>query len=294
MNRFIVSICLLFAVCYAYPQQSLEQKIKPFTEGKKATIGVAVKYEGKDILTINGQRSFPMQSVFKFPLAMTVLDYMNRNMLPLETGIFVRESDLLPNTYSPLRDTYPQGNFNMSVGELIRYAVSQSDNNACDILFRYIGGTEVAERYIRSLGIDDISILVNEEEMHSDLKNQYLNQITPRSAVQLLDIFLKKDLFPKVYKDFLVNAMIETSTGPDKLKAQLPVDVVTGHKTGSSSRTESGIKISDNDMGFIRLPDGKQYTIAVFVADSAESDSTNAGIIADISKAVYEFIKEGA
>ena len=92
-----------------------------------------------------------------------------------------------------------------------------------------------------------------------------------------------------MYKEFLQETLIETSTGNDKLKAGLPEDAVLGHKTGSSGRNKEGIKAGDNDMGFVRLPDGRQYSIAVFVSDSKEDDKTNAAIIAGISRKVYEY-----
>ena len=46
-------------------------------------------------------------------------------------------------------------------------------------------------------------------------------------------------------------------------------------------------------MGFVLLPDGKRYTIAVFIKNSIESDKANADIIARISKAVYDYYNKG-
>ena len=86
--------------------------------------------------------------------------------------------------------------------------------------------------------------------------------------------------------------MIATSTGSDKLKGLLPAETIIGHKTGSSDRDSTGMKAGDNDMGFVCLPNGDHYTIAVFITDSMEDDKTNAAIIAQISKAVYDYINE--
>lgn len=82
-----------------------------------------------------------MMSVFKFHQALAVADFLDRNGLPLSTPLPIWESDLLPDTYSPLRDAYPQGGIEMSIGELLVYTLQLSDNNACDLLFRYIGGS---------------------------------------------------------------------------------------------------------------------------------------------------------
>lgn len=166
------------------------------------------------------------------------------------------------------------------------------NNNACDILFRYMGGTDVVDSYIRTLGITDFKIEATEEDMHKSFKHQYLNWTTPLAAVRVLEKFRTETLFrDSAYKEFLERIMVETVTGRDKLKAGLPPEVILGHKTGSSDRDESGIKAGDNDLGFVCLPDGGQYSIAVFVKDSGEDDKTNAALIAAISQKIYEYYR---
>lgn len=289
MKRLITLFSFAAAVTLAFAQHPLQTEIESILKDKQATVGVAVMYDGRDIVTVNNQEHYPTMSTYKFHLALAVLDYLDRNKFPLDTEILVSKSDLLPETYSPLRDAYPEGDFKMSVGELLKYTVSQSDNNACDLLFRYVGGTKVVDRYIASLGVKDFVIAATEEEMHQQTENQYLNWTTPFSAVLLLEVFQNRNLFASVYKDYLTQLLLETSTGSNKIKGLLPADAVVGHKTGSSSRDESGMRIADNDMGFVRLPSGKRYSIAIYVMNSMEDDATNVGIIADVSKAVYEY-----
>lgn len=269
--------------------EDLDKTIREITQTQDATIGVAVVFDDSTTYTLNNESRYPTLSVYKFHLALAVLDYLNRNNLPLSTEIFVPESDLLPDTYSPLRDEKLIGNFNISIKELLEYSISRSDNNACDILFKYIGGTDVVNQYIKGLGFENISIAATEEVMHKKTENQYLNWTSPLASTQLLTYFLNKNLFSDVYKDFLIEALIKTSTGKDKLKALLPPDLVVGHKTGSSSRNEFGVKVAENDLGFVSLPNGKRYSIGVFIMDSKEDDKTNSATIAKISRAVYDF-----
>ena len=47
-----------------------------------------------------------------------------------------------------------------------------------------------------------------------------------------------------------------------------------------------------NDIGFVLLPDGRTYSIAVFVKDSEENSQVNNKIIADISRIVYEYVTQ--
>ena len=195
----------------------------------------------------------------------------------METELFISKPDLHPDTYSPLREARPEGNFKITIGELLKYSVALSDNNACDILIDYLGGTSALQKYVRRQGIKQMKITATEDRMHKS-GDPYLNHTRPSSAVRLLEKFIQQELLSPVYQKFLENTMAET---------------IIGHKTGSSDRDSTGMKAGDNDMGFVYLPHGgDHYTIAVFITDSMEDDKTNAAIIAQISKAVYDYINE--
>ena len=286
--------CLIFltALTPLYSQEPLAQQLKSIIENKKATVGIAVLYNGKILVTVNDKAGYPMMSTFKFPLALAVLERLDKQGLPLETELFISKPDLHPDTYSPLREARPEGNFKITIGELLKYSVALSDNNACDILIDYLGGTSALQKYVRRQGIKQMKITATEDRMHKS-GDPYLNHTRPSSAVRLLEKFIQQELLSPVYQKFLENTMIATSTGSDKLKGLLPAETIIGHKTGSSDRDSTGMKAGDNDMGFVYLPHGgDHYTIAVFITDSMEDDKTNAAIIAQISKAVYDYINE--
>lgn len=293
MIRFFIFISLSLIILQATAQTNipLRQEIQDIIQDKKTTVGVAIIFDGTDTLTVNNQYRYPTMSVYKFHQALAVLDYLNKHNLPLEQQVYISKSALLPETHSPLRDKKPEGNFYMPIKELMQYSVSQSDNNACDILFNFLGGTAPVEQYIKNLGIQQIAITKTEQEMSEDFDNQYGNWTTPYAAVQLLEIFLQQKLFASNYKIFLSDALIQTSTGKDKIKGLLPSGTIVGHKTGMSSRNSNGVKAGDNDLGFIKLPNNKNLSIAVFIVNSTEDDTTNAKIIAQISKAAYDYFK---
>ena len=287
---------LFSAIVVAFPMFSqnevLRNKIQKIIQGKDATVGVALIVDGKDTLTINNNFRYPTQSVYKFHLALAVLDYLNKNNLTLDHQLYVKKGDLLPNTHSPLRDDYPQGEMYLSVADIIRYTVSKSDNNGCDILFRLVGGTAVVDRYIRGLGLSEFAIAATEEEMHGPWEVQYTNWSTPYTAAQALEIFRIQDILPQPFLDFLWDTLAGTITGGNKIKALLPEGTFVAHKTGSSFRNAEGLKAAENDIAIIQLPDGRYYSLVVFVADSMESNDVNCGIIAQISKVVYDSLVE--
>lgn len=290
MRSFIILICLVPTLLCAQ-NRNLEVQLRQAIEGKKAEIGIAVIIDGKDTVTVNNDIHYPLMSVFKFHQTLALADFMGREKQPLNTRLAISKCDLKQNTYSPLRDKYPGGGIEMSVAELLEYTLQLSDNNACDILFRYQGGTEAVDNYIHSLGITDCAITATEDEMHQDISRCYQNWSTPLAAAELLELFRKKTLFADEYKEFIYQTMVQCETGKDRLVAPLQNKGITiGHKTGTGDRNAKGQQIGCNDIGFVLLPDGHSYSIAVFVKDSEESDSENSKIIAEISRIVYEYV----
>jgi beta-lactamase class A len=266
---------------------TLQNQIETLIRTHRAKVGVAIRFGDKETITCNDSTRYAMMSTFKFPLALAVLSKLDKKQLPLETEIYVTPSDLHPNTYSPLRDTRPEGSFKISISELLRYTVTLSDNNACDILIHYLGGPAAIQDYLTRTGISGITIVATENTMHQQ-ENPYLNHCHPSAMTELLEKFLSKTLLSAPYQNFLEKLMLATSTGADKLKGLLPPGTPVGHKTGSSDRNANGQKAGDNDVGFIRLPDGRYFTIAVFIMDSAEDDKANALLIARIARSAYE------
>lgn len=289
----ILAFIALVLPVTAQVKQGLEQQLKDIIANKKTQVGIAVIINGKDTVTLNNDVRYPMMSVFKFHQALAVAKHLEQNKLPLTTSMHIKKTDLHADTYSPLRDKYPQGNIDMSIGDLLVYTLQLSDNNACDILFNNIAGIKETDSYIRSLGIEDFSITTTENNMHRDFQLCYQNWTSPLDAAKLLEIFVTRPILAEPYHSFIKRTMTECETGKDRLvKPLLETNAVVGHKTGTGDRNEKGQLIGINDIGFVSLPDGQRYSIAVFVKDSEESNENTAQIIADISKVVYRYITQ--
>ena len=275
----------------AGPFSSLRNEIIHSIDKYDAKVGVAVMINDTDTLTVNNSDKYPMMSVFKFHQALAVCHLLQMKGIPLDSVINISRKELRENTYSPLRDRFPEGNIRISLSELMEYTLQLSDNNACDILFNRILSTNETDRYIRSLGIDDFSIEMDENDMHENLDNCYSNWTTPMAAVRLINLFLEGGAVSGEYYDFIKRTMTECTTGTGRLPYPLKnTAAVIGHKTGTGDRNSDGRYIGINDIGFINLPDGNSYLIAVFVKDSAEDYETTEKIIAEISSIVYKEI----
>ncbi|WP_121964726.1 class A beta-lactamase, subclass A2 [Myroides sp. N17-2] len=288
---FLLSLLSISSVTFGQ-NQKLKQQIEPILQHKKATVGIAIIYDGKDTLTFNNDHKYPTMSVYKFFQALTILDYMDKHNIDLNTPMFIKKEDLKEGTYSPLRDKRPMGDFNMPIGELIQYTASHSDNNISNLFFSSLIGPKMTDLYYRSIGIKEFEIVSSEEEMSLDFNNQYDNWITPLEATRILELFHRKELLSPKYKAFLQQAMIDTKSGQDKVKALLPKNTVVVHKTGMSFRNDKGLRAVDNDLALVYLPNGKQFSIAVFVMDSLEDDKTNASIIAQVAKVAYDYYNQ--
>ena len=291
MRKYLLlTIVLVSGFCFS---QNLKKKILQITKDKNATVAVSVLDFGNDkTVHINGNKKLPMLSVFKFHIGLAVLNEVDQGKLNLDQKILIKKSDLLENTWSPIRERFPEGDIEMPLGLLIKYTVAESDNNGCDILLRLIGGTETVQKFINSKGIRNFTIKVNEEQMHQGFEFMYLNTTTTNSANQLLKDFRDKKIVSKTSTDFLMTTMLETSTGKNKIVAQLPESVPVAHKTGSSGKNEKGLTIAENDIGIVTLPGGKSYALSIFVSDSMESAETNTKMIADISKVVFDYFSK--
>lgn len=292
MKKIGFLLLLVSGVVFSQNAQ-LEQKISSFTKDKKATVGVSVLgFENGFKYNKNGDRKLPMQSVFKFHIASAVLDWVDHGKLKLNQKIFVKKSDLLDDTWSPLRDKYPAGNVELPLSEIIDYTVALSDNNGCDILLQLIGGTQTVQKFMDSREVKGFQIKYNEAEMHQDWNAQYENYSTTNSAVQILKKLYDGKLLSKQSTEFLIKIMLGTKTGLNKMVEQLPKNTPVARKTGSSGKNEQGLTGAENEIGIITLPNGKHYALAVFVSNSTESNDVNCKMISDISKAVWDYFNK--
>ncbi len=281
---------------YAYVDsiRRLQNELTSFVENKDARIGIAVIINGKDTVSINGTKDFPMMSVFKFPLALAVAKWVDANGMSLNDSIAFGPKALIKDTYSPMLKKYGPELYKMSFKELLEWALIESDNNAADLLLKRVGGTACATTLLKDVaGELDITIGASEQEMHKDPYTSYLNRSTPLAMATLFDRF-DTDIKARSKSFSDIAVMLEQCrTGVDRLAAPfIATNAVVGHKTGTGFPTPEGRISAINDCGYIHLPNGTRYTIAVFVADSAYDMTETSKIIADISEIVFKSLIE--
>ncbi|TRW22780.1 class A beta-lactamase, subclass A2 [Flavobacterium zepuense] len=295
MNKQLICLILLLSLTKSFAQVStLQKEIEDIIKNKKATVGVSIIGNNlKDTVSINATNHLPLQSVYKFHIAIAVLSEVDEGKFQLNQKIKLTHTDLLKDTWSPMRDDYPNG-ATLSLAKILEYTLVQSDNNGCDILLRLLGGPKFVDNYFIKNNFKNISIKATEEDMHKDWETQFKNWTTPKSATEVLIAYYNnKKLLSQDSYNFLWTTLKATTVGAKRIKGQLPKGTIVAHRTGTSGTNSEGISAATNDIGVVFLPNGKYFFISVFVSNSKEDNATNEKIIADIAKAAYDyFIKQ--
>jgi beta-lactamase class A len=253
-----------------------------------AKVGIAVmNIETGDIFSYNGMAQMPMQSTYKFPQALAVLSQVEKGKLSLEQKVFISKAEMIEETWSPMRDSFPNGNITLTVARLLTYTVSYSDNIACDVVFKLLGGPATVQAYLDSIGITDVKVLSTEDELHRDGSLQYKNWAAPVEMVKLLQQFHTGKLLNAEHTIFLRNQMEQSFNSAKRIKGLLPDSVVVAHKTGTSF-TDGGRTHAVNDIGIIALPNGQHIAIAMFVSDTNVPPGGCEAWIARVTRMIYD------
>ena len=228
-----------------------------------------------------------MQSVYKLPISMAVMQAVDAGKINLADKVSISKSDFIGRAaHSPIRDKFPNGT-SLTVEELLRYALVESDGTASDVLMKLAGGPSAVQAYLTGLGIKDMIVRDTEKAFTQDHSLQFQNYATPDAAVALLRALDERRSVSQASQTLLLKLMTESTTGPKRLKGLLPAGTAVAHKTGTSG-TEKGITAATNDIGITTLPNGRHLAIAVFVENSPANEATREGVIAKIAQAVFQ------
>jgi beta-lactamase class A len=244
-----------------------------------AVIGVAaIHLESGRRVTVRGTERFPMGSVYKFPIALTVLKRVDSGTLALDRQVTIPPKEFAPG-WSPLRDEAGRRPITLTVRELLRHMVSISDNTASDALLKLVGGPFSVTTRMAELGFGGIRIDRSETQMARDIHadggvERYAvdarDTSSPENMAELLVAFWqRRDGLTKESHDLLVHWMTVTPTGARRVKAGVPGATLI-HKTGTMPGTV-------NDAGILVSPDGKHHVaIAMFTKGSRRDETAQA------------------
>jgi beta-lactamase class A len=286
--RFLI-VCAL-SICFfdLTAQKSLRTQLAEIAESISGDVGVALRLiERGDTMSYHGKHPFPMQSVYKFPLALQVMNDVDNGKLTLEKTITVGTADYY-KTHSPMMKDFPNGNANLTAGELLRYMIEWSDNVACDLLFKEVGGPRRVDLFVNGQGIRDMALRNTEQEMHANDQLQYQNWSTPQAMLELLTRFYQPQMLSEKSRTILWNMMTNTKTGPKRIRGLLPKGTVVANRTGTGAMTKERRVSAVNDVGIIELPNGEHLAIVVYVTNTREEIPVAEEVIAKVAKAAFD------
>jgi beta-lactamase class A len=276
--------------------------------------------ESGEVFSFNGDRLFPMQSVFKLLLGAYALSEVEAGRLRLDDPYHLTEMDLSP-PHSPIGEAWPARK-DFTWGELLREAVVNSDNTAADVLMRRVGGPGALTAWLAAKRAPEIRVDRYERELASDVYGMpsfrpewrtpagfaaarartppavraekaraYLldprDTATPRGMVEFLHLLDGGVLLNPASTRELLRMMMATTRGAARIKAGLPQGTVLAHRPGTSGM-DQGVALVTNDVGIFTLADRRSYALAVFLAGSTLGDAAREAIIAAVASSAVE------
>ena len=218
-----------------------------------------------------------------------------------------------------LAETFVHPGLQLSVANLIEVMITESDNTATDISMGLAGGPAAVTENLRRIGITDFRVdrltaeilrdfyglpglatpkvvaeaYRNNPALVTEVGNRNLDfeadprdHTTPLAMLQLLLAIDGGTAMSPESRAFLLGVMSRTRTGAGRLKGLLPRGTPVAHKTG----TTGGVA---NDVGYITLPDGRRFAIAVFTNSSETSVPDRDRAIAEISRSLFDYFYVG-
>ena len=297
-----------------FADKSIAQKIEKITQGLVGRLGVAAQELSSGLnVSINGDETFAMASAYKIAVATKVLDLVDKGELSLDQMVDVPQ-DMYVAGVVAIAERFPYPGVQFSLANLIYPMITESDNTATDVCMGLVGGPAAVTENLRRLGITDFRVDRTVREILMDFYG--LPAVTPEAVVEAIsknpalvpaqvdpnpdfEADPRDHTTPNAYlklllaidggtamsaesREFLLGVMSRTRTGAGRLKGLLPKGTPVAHKTG----TLGGVA---NDVGYITLPDGRRFAIAVFTNSSETPDSDRERAIAEVARALYDF-----
>ncbi|MHB8815008.1 MAG: class A beta-lactamase [Steroidobacteraceae bacterium] len=262
---------------------------------------------------VNGERPFPMMSVFKAPLGATVLSEVESGALSLDQRVIIRRNDLMTSGVSQIAATFQGDQETFTVRQLLEAAVSHSDNTAADVLLSLAGGPSRITAFLRRRRIRGIRVDRGEDQIAQEFQGRaalrapgqketaeqkdarlregytaYLSdprdRATPDAAAQFLRKLWQGQLLSAPSTQLLLG-LLYGQTIPDRLRAGIPAGVRFADKCGTSY-TIDGMTAAFNDIGILTWPNGHTVIVSAFLTGSHEPEARMNALFKTIARVV--------
>jgi beta-lactamase class A len=258
----------------------LPSQLQAIADDAPGTLGIALYDPYRDArIAIRGDRMFPLASVFKLAVAVTAYRLADQHKLDLNARVTIA-------------DAHPRGNVDFTVWELVRAMLVDSDNTACDIVLREVGGPAAVQAMMTRLGYTGFAIRKTEADLTADARAGRTferggeNGGTPNAVADLLRAIAAQRAAGLDATNELMLDLSQVRTGADRFRAGFPPSIRLAHKTGSGETT-GGLAEATNDAGIVTLPDGRRIVLVAFLTASPADDAARDAVLAKVARTVY-------
>lgn len=301
------------------PPPALVAVVRNLGQSFHGKVGIAVRRIGSDwTVAWNGNSLFPQQSVSKLWVAMTFLDAVDRGKIRLSDTTTITKKDLTL-FHQPTAALVGNTGWTTTYSDLMRRAMTQSDNTANDTLLRAVGGPEavrsyLARRYIKNIRFGPGERLLQSATAGLDWRQDYSigrsfyaaraklpmsvrvkaldnylanppDGAAPSSIVEALAKLKEGDMLSSASSQLLLSIMSEAKTGPQRIKGGVPAGWKYLHKTGTGQDLPPR-STGFNDIGIMTAPDGTSYAVAVMIGSTTEPIPVRWQLMQAVAKAV--------
>jgi beta-lactamase class A len=230
-------------------------------------------------LTLDDDSRYAMASTFKLPLVASLLWQVDHGAFPLTHILPFDKTDLVAN--SPIiQKAVEQGVTELTVRDLCGAAVAYSDNAATNVLLKAMGGPDAFTKFMRSLGDETTRLDRMEPDLNSNLAGDERDTTTPHAMVESLLKIFTQNVLTLASRALLIDWMITSRTGVDRVRKGLPKSWQTGDKTGT------GQNGAVNDLVVTWPPERRPILIAVYMSESKLDTAHLAAAHAEIGQIV--------
>ena len=265
----------------------LERRLQTICDRAQGTVGLSVVHieSGKSV-SINGSSQLPLYSVFKLPLAIAVLKDVEENRLRLDQKVHVTPPETVQGT--PGNMALWKKPVDVSIEQLIDYAIARSDNTSADKLVQLVGSPLKVTERMRSLGFQNLDIHITSGEFFKTRQNP--NTGSADDLAKLLVQLQQGKLLQPAHQNLLIGSMQRGTIGLNRLRGDLPRGTLVADKTGSGE-PDAVTKVArvTNDVGIITLPSGHGHlAVAVLMSGSKLPDAAQEKLIAELARVAYD------
>ena len=304
-----------------YPDTALEARLSALVSRAPARCGIVAKrLRNGAIARVNPEARIPLLSVVKLPVAIVVLDGVDRGRWSLTTPITLLPGDMHPR--GELGDRFPRGGGVVNLHRLLQLMIMRSENSSADALMRLVGGPSAVTEWLERHGIRDLRVDRTERGLGNDwyglasgadtmgsaedIREQRAqvpqavhdsaaqamlldprDTGTAQACVHLLERLWRGDLLSPAMTDTLKSMLARCETAPHRLPALLPKGTPVARKTGTGG-TSGGVTVAINDVGVMRLPNGDDVAIAVLIGEPRGSVPRAERLIARVARTVFD------